>query len=86
MTPIGSNPIIARRKARHDRSGNLSKRYGDKLAVDGLSFVVDPGMGSGFLGPNGAGLRCRPQRDGSPTSGAGRTLFTPPKHRRREGQ
>jgi len=34
---------------------SLSKRYGDKLAVDGLSFVVQPGMVTGFLGPNGAG-------------------------------
>jgi ABC-2 type transport system ATP-binding protein len=34
---------------------NLSKRYGEKLAVDGLNFVVRPGMVTGFLGPNGAG-------------------------------
>ena len=34
---------------------NLSKRYGDKLAVDGLDFVVQPGTVTGFLGPNGAG-------------------------------
>ena len=34
---------------------NLSKRYGDTLAVDGLSFVVQPGIVTGFLGPNGAG-------------------------------
>ncbi|MDQ1750243.1 MAG: type transport system ATP-binding protein, partial [Pseudonocardiales bacterium] len=34
---------------------NLSKRYGDKLAVDGLSFLVQPGIVTGFLGPNGAG-------------------------------
>src|SRR5215218_7174319 len=34
---------------------NLSKRYGDKLAVDGLSCVIQPGMVTGFLGPNGAG-------------------------------
>ena len=34
---------------------NLSKRYGNKLAVDGLSFVVQPGIVTGFLGPNGAG-------------------------------
>ena len=34
---------------------NLSKRYGSKLAVDGLSFVVQPGIVTGFLGPNGAG-------------------------------
>jgi ABC-2 type transport system ATP-binding protein len=34
---------------------NLSKRYGDKLAVDSLSFTVRPGVVTGFLGPNGAG-------------------------------
>ena len=33
----------------------LTKRYGDKTAVDGLSFVVEPGVVTGFLGPNGAG-------------------------------
>jgi ABC-2 type transport system ATP-binding protein len=33
----------------------LSKRYGDKLAVDDLSFTVRPGLVTGFLGPNGAG-------------------------------
>jgi ABC-2 type transport system ATP-binding protein len=34
---------------------HLSKRYGDKLAVDDLSFTVRPGIVTGFLGPNGAG-------------------------------
>jgi ABC-2 type transport system ATP-binding protein len=34
---------------------NLSKRYGDRLAVDDLSFTVVPGKVTGFLGPNGAG-------------------------------
>ena len=34
---------------------NISKRYGEKLAVDGLDFVVRPGIVTGFLGPNGAG-------------------------------
>src|SRR6195952_4037097 len=34
---------------------NLSKRYGTKLAVDGLNFVVQPGIVTGFLGPNGSG-------------------------------
>jgi ABC-2 type transport system ATP-binding protein len=34
---------------------NLSKKYGDKVAVDGLDFVVQPGIVTGFLGPNGAG-------------------------------
>ncbi|RZU52361.1 ABC-2 type transport system ATP-binding protein [Krasilnikovia cinnamomea] len=33
----------------------LTKRYGDKLAVDNLTFTVRPGMVTGFLGPNGAG-------------------------------
>jgi ABC-2 type transport system ATP-binding protein len=33
----------------------LTKRFGDKLAVDGLSFSVEPGRITGFLGPNGAG-------------------------------
>jgi ABC-2 type transport system ATP-binding protein len=33
----------------------LSKRYGETLAVDDLSFVVRPGVVTGFLGPNGAG-------------------------------
>lgn len=34
---------------------NLVKRYGDRLAVDHLSFQVEPGKIYGFLGPNGAG-------------------------------
>ncbi len=34
---------------------NLSKRYGNKLAVDDLSFAVQPGEVLGFLGANGAG-------------------------------
>jgi len=33
----------------------LTKRYGDKTAVDGLTFTVKPGIVTGFLGPNGAG-------------------------------
>src|SRR3954447_9128174 len=33
----------------------LTKRYGEKLAVDGLSFTVAPGVVTGFLGPNGSG-------------------------------
>ncbi|GAA4629494.1 ATP-binding cassette domain-containing protein [Actinoallomurus vinaceus] len=33
----------------------LTKRYGDKTAVDRLSFTVQPGQVTGFLGPNGAG-------------------------------
>jgi len=33
----------------------LTKHYGQKLAVDNLSFTVRPGVVTGFLGPNGAG-------------------------------
>ncbi|GAA3124100.1 hypothetical protein GCM10020001_051040 [Nonomuraea salmonea] len=37
------------------RATNLSKRYGGTVAVDDLSFDVEPGRVTGFLGPNGAG-------------------------------
>jgi ABC-2 type transport system ATP-binding protein len=33
----------------------LTKRFGDKVAVHNLSFSVEPGRVTGFLGPNGAG-------------------------------
>jgi ABC-2 type transport system ATP-binding protein len=33
----------------------LTKRYGAKLAVDDVTFTVQPGVVTGFLGPNGAG-------------------------------
>ncbi|MBO5269213.1 MAG: ABC transporter ATP-binding protein [Clostridia bacterium] len=34
---------------------NLTKRYGDHVAVDHLSFTIEPGKIYGLLGPNGAG-------------------------------
>ena len=34
---------------------NLTKNYGERVAVDDLSFVVEPGVVTGFLGPNGSG-------------------------------
>jgi ABC-2 type transport system ATP-binding protein len=34
---------------------DLTKRYGQVVAVDGLSFALQPGTITGFLGPNGAG-------------------------------
>jgi ABC-2 type transport system ATP-binding protein len=37
-------------EARH-----LTKRYGSTLAVDDLSFDVNPGIVTGFIGPNGSG-------------------------------
>ena len=36
-------------------ASGLTKTYGDKIAVDGISFTVQPGRVTGFLGPNGAG-------------------------------
>ncbi|WP_211336064.1 ATP-binding cassette domain-containing protein [Bogoriella caseilytica] len=36
-------------------SEHLTKRYGEKTAVEDLSFLVRPGVVTGFLGPNGAG-------------------------------
>jgi ABC-2 type transport system ATP-binding protein len=51
LTPPGLvhsvNPVIEIR--------NLSKKYGNTVAVDNLSFTVRPGQVTGFLGPNGAG-------------------------------
>jgi ABC-2 type transport system ATP-binding protein len=44
--PPGDHVIVAR---------GLTKRYGTKVAVDGVSFTVEPGRVTGFLGPNGAG-------------------------------
>jgi ABC-2 type transport system ATP-binding protein len=45
-TPYGSRVIEVR---------GVSKRYGEKVAVDNLTFSVASGIVTGFLGPNGAG-------------------------------
>jgi ABC-2 type transport system ATP-binding protein len=37
------------------KAQQLTKRYGEKTAVDRLDFTVKPGTVTGFLGPNGAG-------------------------------
>ncbi|PZS13787.1 MAG: multidrug ABC transporter ATP-binding protein [Pseudonocardiales bacterium] len=51
----------------------LTKRYGDKTAVNDVTFTVKPGIVTGFLGPNGAGksttMRLIAGLD-SPTSGS----------------
>jgi len=34
---------------------DLRKRFGSTVALDGMSFGVQPGQVTGFVGPNGAG-------------------------------
>ena len=34
---------------------DLARRYGDVVALDGISFTVGAGQMYGFVGPNGAG-------------------------------
>ena len=48
-------PASARRDGGTIVARGLSKHYGEKVAVDDLSFAVQPGHVTGFLGPNGAG-------------------------------
>jgi ABC-2 type transport system ATP-binding protein len=48
-------PAGARRDGGAIVARGLSKHYGEKVAVDDLSFEVQPGHVTGFLGPNGAG-------------------------------
>jgi ABC-2 type transport system ATP-binding protein len=42
-----SHPVLSAR--------NLTKRYGEVVAVEALTFALEPGTITGFLGPNGAG-------------------------------
>jgi ABC-2 type transport system ATP-binding protein len=55
---VGSTPrrkVGARGQPNAIEATNLTKRYGENLAVDDLTFEVRPGCVTGFLGPNGAG-------------------------------
>ena len=67
----------------------LTKRYGDVVAVDRLSFRLEPGHITGFLGPNGSGksttMRCmlgldRPNGGHSTFNGKPYHSFTTPLH------
>src|SRR5712691_1974692 len=54
MELAGARPPAEGMKDMIEAQG-LTKRYGDTLAVDDLSFSVESGKITGFLGPNGAG-------------------------------
>ncbi len=54
---------------------NLSKKYKKKLAVDSLSFTVEPGKVTGFLGPNGSGKSTTMRLMLGLDKGGGKTLF-----------
>ena len=47
MAAADGGPVLACR--------DLRRRFGQRLAVDGVGFQVDPGETYGLLGPNGAG-------------------------------
>src|SRR5947209_19845964 len=47
LSPFSADPIVQVR--------NLTKRFGDFTAVDGVSFDIRQGEILGLLGPNGAG-------------------------------
>lgn len=53
----------------------LRKVYGQKVAVDDLSFEVNPGHVTGFLGPNGAGKSTTMRLMLGLDHGAGETRF-----------
>jgi ABC-2 type transport system ATP-binding protein len=48
-------PAVASGREPVVRASSLTKRYGELVAVDELSFSLDAGTVTGFLGPNGAG-------------------------------
>src|ERR1700733_13836177 len=48
------NPSLRGMEATIEVTG-LRKRFGSTLALDGMSFLVQPGQVTGFVGPNGAG-------------------------------
>ena len=54
--PVGLEPVAPPDGERDVvRAEHLTKRFGDVLAVDDLSFSLERGTITGFLGPNGAG-------------------------------
>ena len=54
---LRSPPIEEIRRPVVIEARSLTKKFGDKVAVDDHSFTARPGVVTGFLGPNGAGSR-----------------------------
>ena len=72
MTTRGAAPAVT--------VTGLTKRYGDRAAVDQLSFELPRGVVAGFIGPNGAGkTTTMAMLLGlvAPTSGDGTVLGSP---------
>ncbi|HVA10545.1 MAG TPA: ATP-binding cassette domain-containing protein [Candidatus Dormibacteraeota bacterium] len=57
------------------KSTNLTKHYGKKVAVDNISFNIEPGKVTGFLGPNGAGKSTTMRLMLGLDNGAGSTTY-----------
>jgi ABC-2 type transport system ATP-binding protein len=53
--PLAGDQTPGRKGLDMIEARGLTKRYGDTVAVDNLSFSIAPGKITGFLGPNGAG-------------------------------
>jgi ABC-2 type transport system ATP-binding protein len=72
--PLATGPAVI-------ETHNLTKRYGDRLAVDGLNLTIHQGEIFGFLGPNGAGKTTTLRMLLGlihPTSGSATVLGQPP--------
>ena len=54
-------PPHGRHRAGPLELAGLRRRYGRTVALDGLSFIIEPGRIFGFLGPNGAGKTTAPR-------------------------
>lgn len=73
--PVPTSPVIS--------VAGLTKKYGDRVVVDHLTFAVPPGSVCGFVGPNGAGKTTTIRMLLgliSSTAGSGEVLGTPLSH------
>ena len=55
VTPPSADTVAAAPAAPVLRCEGLVRRFGDRVAVDDVSFEIAPGETYGLLGPNGAG-------------------------------